>query len=30
MFPVELPILQTAAPSPQAPPPSGMSLPMAG
>jgi ATP-binding protein involved in chromosome partitioning len=30
MFPVELPILQSAAPAPQAPPPSGMSLPMAG
>ncbi len=30
MFPVELPILQTTAPAPQAPPPSGMSLPMAG
>jgi ATP-binding protein involved in chromosome partitioning len=30
MFPVELPILQSAAPAPEAPPPSGMSLPMAG
>jgi ATP-binding protein involved in chromosome partitioning len=30
MFPLELPILQSAAPAPQAPPPSGMSLPMAG
>jgi ATP-binding protein involved in chromosome partitioning len=30
MFPVELPILQTTPPAPQAPPPSGMSLPMAG
>jgi ATP-binding protein involved in chromosome partitioning len=30
MFPVELPILQSAAPAPAAPAPSGMSLPMAG
>jgi ATP-binding protein involved in chromosome partitioning len=30
MFPLELPILQSAAPAPQASPPSGMSLPMAG
>ena len=30
MFPVELPILQSAAPAPEAAPPSGMSLPMAG
>jgi ATP-binding protein involved in chromosome partitioning len=30
MFPVELPILQSAAPAQQAPAPSGMSLPMAG
>src|ERR671930_483068 len=30
MFPLELPILQAAAPAQQAPAPSGMSLPMAG
>jgi ATP-binding protein involved in chromosome partitioning len=30
MFPVELPILQAAAPSAPAPAPTGMSLPMAG
>ncbi|HEY7622620.1 MAG TPA: P-loop NTPase [Solirubrobacteraceae bacterium] len=30
MFPVELPILQTAAPAQEAPAPKGMSLPMAG
>jgi hypothetical protein len=30
MFPVELPILQAAAPAAPAPAPSGMSLPMAG
>jgi ATP-binding protein involved in chromosome partitioning len=30
MFPVELPILQSAAPAQQAPSPTGMSLPMAG
>jgi len=30
MFPLELPILQAAAPAPAAPAPTGMSLPMAG